>query len=348
MKQPQGDFFWFTSDEMSNDFYHDPEAWTADYVSGSSLGMIHSSCLAKWKFESKKTTEALVFGTQSHTNFESAELFAKTYRRAPDPDEIDGLITSQAALAAKLKSFGLTGTSGKQYPDLIKMMVDCGEDLKVLWLIDMIAQCQAWSDGVELIEAKAYDACVSMRQVLEMIPEHNSCMNSHTAHREFSLFGKISGVKVKVRLDHVDVIKDAETIRDFGYDPEIHPEIVVITDYKTTQSANPDEFPRLAFNLGYYLKMALQRDLFVKCFDEKRPVAVQLLAQEKKEPYLPMGYIMDKDQLKIGRAQYMSVIHNFSIASTNDIWPSYNNGAPRVRMTTPDWVKKQYKDVIEN
>ena len=332
----------FTSAEMTNDFYHDPEAWTAKFVSGSSLGKIHATCLAKWRFDQNQPTEALIFGTQSHTNFESAELFKATYRRAPAPEDFENLITSQTAFAAKLKSFGLTGTSGKQYPELLKMLVDCGEELNVLWLIDMIAQCQAWADGVELVEAKAYDACVSMRQVLEMIPEHNACMNSHTAQREYSLFGKISGVDVKVRLDHVDVITDEQTIREYGYDPEVHPEIVVITDYKTTQSANPEEFPRLAFNLGYYLKMALQRDLFVKCFEEKRPVVVQLLAQEKKEPFLPMGFVMTQDQLIIGRDQYMKVIHQFNEAQKHDIWPSYSNGAPRVELETPDWVKKQY------
>lgn len=337
----------FTSEEMSNEFYHDSEQWTADFVSGSSLSKIHSSCLAKWKFEQNAPKEAFVFGTQSHTNFESKELFERSYRRAPAPEEIKDLITSQTALASKLKSFGLTGTSGKQYPELIKMMVDCGEDLNVLWLIDMIAQCQAWADGVELVPAKDYDACVSMRQVLEMIPEHNACMNSPTAQREYSLFGLIGGVKVKVRLDHVDIVSDPELIRDYGYDPEVHPEIVVITDYKTTQDANPAEFGRLAFNLGYYLKMALQRDLFVKCFEEKRPVVVQLLAQEKKEPFLPMAYVMDHDQLKIGRSQYMSVIHSFAIASESNVWPSYNNGAPRMRLPTPEWVKKQYKEILE-
>lgn len=341
-------FQYFTSEEMSNDLYHSKDEWTADYVSGSSLSKIHSTCPAAWKFEMNSTTKALVFGTQSHTNFESKALFERKYRRAPKESEIENVITSQAALATKLKSFGLTGTSGKQYPELIKMMVDCGEDLNVMWLIDMIAQCQAWADGVELVKAEDYDACVSMRQVLEMIPEHNACMNSETAFREYSLFGVICGVKVKVRLDHVDIINDPEAIRRMGYDPEIYPEIVVITDYKTTMSANPTEFPRLAFNLGYYLKMALQRDLFVKCFEETRPVVVRLLAQEKKEPYLPMAYRMSGDQLKIGRAQYMSVIHTFSMCEANDVWPSYNNGEPEVELETPDWIKKQFKHILES
>lgn len=346
----------FTSAELPNEEYHNPKSWTAEYTSGSNLAEIHASCPAAWKFKQRdENAKPLVFGTQSHTNFESAELFAKAYRRAPAPEDFENLITSQTALAAKLKSFGLKGTTGKQYPDLIKMMVDCGEDLNVLWLIEMIAESQARADGVELVAAKDYDACVTMRKVLESIPEHNACMNSPTAQRELSIFGTINGVKVKVRLDHVDVVKNVEATLITGYDekgqpiwePIIYPEAIVITDYKTTMSANPLEFPRLAFNHGYYLKMALQHDLFKKAYpEETRPVVVRLLAQEKKEPFLPLAFRMTSEQLKIGRLQYMSVINTFAVCSAHDVWPSYANGAPEVDLDTPDWVRKQFKGFL--
>ena len=349
------DFKVFTSAQMSNDEYHDRKAWTAEYTSGSNLAEIFATCPAAWKFKQREESKALVFGTQSHTNFESAELFAKTYRRAPAPEEIKDLITSQSALASKLKSFGLTGTSNKQYPELIKMMVDCGEDLNVLWLIDMIAECQARADGVELVPAKDYDSCIKMRQVLESIPEHNACMNSPTAQRELSIFGVINGVKVKVRLDHVDVVENVTVRVKTGVTPDgspeyhdvTYPEAVVITDYKTTASANPAEFARAAFNHGYYLKMALQHDLFKKAYpDETRPVIVRLLAQEKKEPFLPLAYRMTDEQLKIGRLQYMSVINQFAVCQAHDIWPSYANGEPEIDLDTPDWVRRQYQGFL--
>ncbi|WP_236266425.1 hypothetical protein, partial [Escherichia coli] len=67
-------------------------------------------------------------------------------------------------------------------------------------------------------------------------------------------------------------MSDPELIKEWGFNPDEVFEVVVITDYKTTQTSKPDDFGRLAFNLGYYLKMALQRDLFVKTYNEKRPV----------------------------------------------------------------------------
>lgn len=350
------DFKVFTSAEMSNDEYHAKDSWVSEYVSGSNLAEIHSSCPAAWRFKQRsENSKPLIFGTQSHTNFESKELFEKTYRRAPSQDEFENLITTQTALAAKLKSFGLKGTSGKSYPELLEILHRCGENLNVWWLIELLAEWEAKADGVELVPAKDYDACVMMRKVLESIPEHNACMNSPTAQRELSIFGVINGVKVKVRLDHVDVVENVTATIITGYDETgrpitedvIYPEAIVITDYKTTASANPLEFPRLAFNHGYYLKMALQHDLFKKAYpEETRPVIVRLLAQEKKEPFLPLAYRMSAEQLKIGRLQYMSVINTFAMCNEHDVWPSYANGSPEVELDTPDWVRKQYKGFL--
>lgn len=365
----------FTNDQLSNDEYHNNEGWAAEYVSGSSLSDIHSSCPAAWKFANRQPSKALEFGTQSHTNFESKELFESQYMRATDPDDVKDLITSQAALASKLKSFGLSGTSGKQYPELIKMMVDCGEDLNVLWLIEMIEQNVAVSNGKELVSAKAYDSCVAMRNVLESIPEHNACMNSVTAMREFSIFGELlcvkdedgsdiegSGVKTKVRLDSVDYCENVKASVVIGYEDGIpvveqvvYPNALVITDYKTTSSANPKEFSKLAYDHGYYLKMALQRDMLAKALKvgafgdsipQGTPIVVRLLAQEKKEPFLPMAFRMTSEQLKIGRLQYMSVIQTYRMCAKNDVWPSYEMGEPEIDLTIPAWIRNQFKDVL--
>lgn len=348
----------FTNKQLSNDEYHDPNGWAAEYVSGSSLGDIFNTCPANWKFKKNQVTKALEFGTQSHTNFESKKLFEATYARCPAPSEFKDLITSQTGLAAKLKSFGLKGTSGKQYPDLLKMMVDCGESLNVQWLIEMIAQCEAWAEGKKLVDAVDYDACVTMRAVLEQIPEHNACINSPTAMHEVSIFGEISGVKVKVRLDHLDLCENVAARILTGYDNDgtpvfedvIYPEALVITDFKTTMSANPQEFAKLAFNHGYYLKMALQHDLLKRAIkagafvgiSEDLPIVVRLLAQEKKEPFLPLAFRMTMEQIKIGRTQYVSVVHTYKECVENDVWPSYANGAAEVELDTPSWVRYQY------
>ena len=349
----------YTSSQLTNDEYHDPDGWAAEYVSGSSLAEIHQSCPANWRFKKNEITKALEFGTQSHTNFESKDLFEATYSRCPAPSEFKDLITSQSGLAAKLKSFGLKGTSGKQYPDLIRMMVECGEMLNVQYLIEMIAEAEARSEGKQLVDADKYDACVKMRAILEQNPDHNACINSETAQREISIFGEISGVKVKVRLDHLDYKENVPARVLTGYKPDgepeyedvIYPEALVITDFKTTMSANPLEFPRLAFNHGYYLKMALQHDLLKRAiqagafegdFPEDIPIVVRLLAQEKKEPHIALAYRMNMEQIRIGRSQYVSVIHTYKACVESDVWPGYAGDASEVELETPSWVRYQY------
>ena len=93
--------------------------------------------------------------------------------------------------------------------------------------------------------------------------------------------------------------------------------------------------------------MALQHDLFKKAYpDEERPVIVRLLAQEKKEPYLPLAFRMNIEQLKIGRIQYMSVINKFNVCQQLDEWPSYANGQPEIDLDTPDWVRAQFRQYL--
>lgn len=339
MKVAKG-FRVFTSDQMTNDEYHSRELWVKDYISGSGLSDVYSTCPAAWRYAVREPSKALEFGTQSHTVMLEVDRFNSTYRRAPMVSEIKDAITSQTALASKLKSCGLIGTSGKQYPELVKMMSDNELDLNVMWLIDMIEQSKAFADGVELVDAEAYDKCIAMRATLLRFPEHARCLNSDSAYREFSIFGEVHGVKCKARLDHVDKLFDV-VIDGVHYD-----EVVVITDYKTTQSVKPSEFARHAFNFGYYLKMWLQRELFRLAFNETCPVICRLLAQEKKEPFLPMAFIMTNEQLAIGQHQAVKVLYQLASCIKSDVWSSYENNASETRLPTPSFVEYEFKDLF--
>ena len=316
----------FTREELTNEEYHSE----SNHISGSSLVEIIQGSPAKWKFKQRNSdSKALKFGTLSHTYILEGDMFEKEYLRATDLDSIDGLITSQAALAAALKKVGVAGTSGKGYPELLDMMYKSGEDWPVKWLIEQQESAQALVEGIELVSAADYDKVVAMREVLCNIPAYDKIVNSKTAQKELSIFGEIMGVGVKIRIDHVDVIDG----------------VVYITDYKTTADASPEGFGKSAFSHGYLAKMALQRDVFVKAFSEKRKVVVSLLAQEKTEPYLPMRYTLTDEQLRIGRLQYMEALATYKKCSELDIWPGYSNGITEQELMIPEWAVKQYKEI---
>lgn len=316
----------FTREELSNSEYHAE----TEHISGSSLVEIIHGSPAKWKFKQRNNdSKALKFGTLSHAMILEQDVFDKKYLRATDLDAIEGLITSQAGLSAALKKVGVAVTSGKGYSELVEMMYRSGEDWPVKWLIEQQESAQALVGGKELVSAADYDKVVAMREVLCNIPAYDAIVNSETAQRELSIFGEILEVGVKIRIDHVDVIDG----------------VVRITDYKTTADASPEGFGKSAFNHGYLAKMALQHDLFVKAFNEKRKVVVGLLAQEKAEPYLPMLYSLTYEQLLIGRLQYLGALATYKKCKELDIWPGYSNGITEQELLVPEWALKQYKEI---
>lgn len=316
----------FTREELSNEAYHAE----TEHISGSSLVEIIQGSPAKWKFKQRNNdSKALKFGTLSHTYILEGDMFDKEYLRATDIDAIEGLITSQAGLSAALKKVGVAGTSGKGYGELVEMMYRSGEDWDVKWLIEQQESAQALAEGKELVSAADYDKVVAMREVLCNIPAYNAIVNSETAQKELSIFGEILGVGVKIRIDHVDVVDG----------------VVMINDYKTTADASPEGFGKSAFCHGYLAKMALQRDLFVKAFNEKRKVVVGLLAQEKVEPYLPMRYTLTDEQLRIGRLQYLEALATYKKCKELDVWPGYSNGITEQELLVPEWAIKQYKEI---
>lgn len=313
----------YTNDELTNEAYHQESG----HVSGSGLAQIFSTCPAAYKFaEHDDSNKALKFGTLAHTVILENSVFDATYYRQPAQEEFEDLITSKSALATRLKSMGIAGTSGKDYPELMEMLALTGESLNVWWDIQRSSESKA--SGREIVSAKDFDTVQAMREVLCCIPAYNSIVNSETAQRELSIFGEINECGVKVRLDHVDVIDD----------------VVYITDYKTTSDASPEGFGRLAANYGYLLKMSLQRDLFVRAFNEKRKVLVQLLAQEKKAPYLPMLYTLSDAHIALGRRQYMQALATYKQCKKYDKWPGYNMIEDSMELQVPSYYMSKYEN----
>lgn len=313
----------YTNDELTNEAYHNE----SEHVSGSELAHIFSTCPAAYKYaEHDGESNSLKFGTLAHTVILENSVFDSTYYRQPAQEEFEDLITSKTALAARLKAMGITGTSGKDYPELMEMLALTGESLNVWWDIQRSSEIKA--EGREIVSAKDFDTVQAMREVLCGIPSYNSIVNSETAQRELSIFGEINECGVKVRLDHVDVVGD----------------IVVITDYKTTSDASPEGFGRLAANYGYLLKMSLQRDLFVRAFNEKRKVIVQLLAQEKKPPYLPMCYTLSDAHISLGRRQYMEALATYKQCKKLNVWPGYNAIEDSMELQVPSYYMSKYEN----
>ena len=319
----------FTNDQLSNEDYHAD----VDHISGTSLWEMFSTCLAKWRYndkESKGKSRALVFGTAAHANHLEPELFASEYFRMPERDDfLDGdgkprgeIITSMAAAKAWLKDKGVAGYSKMGETELIEAVKNAADQLNITDVIfwhSILADAEKERGDREAISGRDYDMIQRMREVL---------FNNESFKRffvggasEISIFGELMGVKTKVRLDWVS--PDAD-----------------LCDYKTTDSCEPVKFGRKCFDLGYPMKMAMQREMFKKAYG-RYPRTVSLMAQEKVEPFVVEEFTLSQHTLMIGAAQLREALAMYKFAKENDLWTSYGGGEPII-MDPPFYIEQKY------
>lgn len=323
----------FQADELTNEAYHEE----TDHVSGSSLHKMLVSSMAGWRFQKQKDEaekakekestgakqKPLVFGTTGHTCMLEPSRFEADFFRMPDPADHPNALTSVAGVCSWLKEKGIGGYSGKKMPDLYPLVDMTGENVEIWQRIWEAAQEKAGER--EQVPAKDYDRVLMMREVL--LNNHDYSRIIYDGVPELSIYVEIDGVKVKVRLDRVTT--DA-----------------AIVDYKTSQSAEPEKFGRLAFDNGYWLKMALQHDAFEIAYGQK-PSSTNLLVQEKEEPYLAMMYELTPEQLMIGRMQYKTALQMFRACRDADVWPGYAGGVASMKLSTPGYIQARYKEYFK-
>lgn len=305
----------FQAHELSNEQYHAEQ----DHVSGSSLCTLLFTAPAKLKFGERKDASHFIFGTTAHTNILEQERFDAEFIRLPEQSEFKDLITSEAGIKSFLKAEGVAGYSTKPLDELLKMVDATGKNPPIWHRI--LADIEKEAKGRTIVPGKDFDKVQAMRDVILNNGPMREVVQSGTP--ELSIFTVLNGVPVKVRIDRVT--------SDY-----------CIVDYKSTKDARAKEFGRHAFNLGYYLKMALQRDVFEQAYG-KAPTAVKLLAQEKEAPYLAKLYRMTDWQLEIGRQQYRAALDLYASCVASNTWPGLGLSNQEEELHTPDFVKSMYK-----
>ena len=313
----------YFNNELSNEDYHAD----TEHINGSGLWNIYDRCPAAWRYkdEEDEQSKALIFGTGSHTALLEPERFDAEYARMPVVDDFpkdkDGkptVLVTTADMNSWAKERGIKGLSGKSKAEVIKIIRATGEPVKIYDEERLIAEINA--NGRILLEGNDYDAIQQMRAVIHANSYYSSLLSG--AYAEVSILGELNGEKAKVRFDCLTKGGD-------------------IIDYKTAVSAKPDEFFRHAARLGYFMKMAMQHDMFVAAYGHA-PRSVNLLVQEKKAPFIPALIRLTEEQLRIGRIQLNGAMEIYKACKKANSWPGYSMGNPVIEMDTPEWFKKQF------
>ena len=307
----------YLNNELSNEQYHAD----TEHINGSGLWNIYDRCPAAWRYkdEEDEQSKALVFGTGSHTALLEPERFEAEYARMPTKEDFGAeLLVTVSDMNSWAKERGIKGLSGKTKAEVIKIIRSTGEPVRIYDEERMFAELNA--KGRILLESDDYDAIMQMRAVIHANSYYSSLLSD--AYSEVSILGQFLGEPSKVRFDCLTRGGD-------------------IIDYKTAVSAKPDEFFRHAARLGYFMKMAMQHDMFVEAYGHA-PRSVNLLVQEKKSPFIPALIRLTDEQLRIGRIQLRSAMEIYKACKKANSWPGYSMGNPVIEMETPEWFKKQF------
>lgn len=305
----------YLNNELSNAKYHADK----EHINGSGLWEIYNGCPALWRYGEKEETDAMLYGTAGHCATLEPERFEAEYARMPTKEDFgDGLLVTVSDMNSWAKERGIKGLSGKTKADVIKIIQATGESVKIYDVIRDEAEKAA--TGKQMLEGTDYDAIQQMRAVIHANSYYSSLLAG--AHAEVSILGDLNGEPSKVRFDCLTKCGD-------------------IIDYKTTVSAKPDEFFRHAARLGYFMKMAMQHDMFVAAYGQA-PRSVNLLVQEKKAPFIPALIRLTDEQLRIGRIQLNGAMEIYKACKKANSWPGYSMGNPVIEMETPEWFKKQF------
>lgn len=307
----------YLNNELSNQEYHAD----TEHINGSGLWNILDRCPAAWRYkdEEDEQSKALVFGTGSHTALLEPERFEAEYARMPTKEDFGAeLLVTVSDMNSWAKERGIKGLSGKTKAEVIKIIRSTGEPVRIYDEERLFAELNA--KGRILLEGDDYDAIMQMRAVIHANSYYSSLLSG--AYSEVSILGELLGESSKVRFDCLTRGGD-------------------IIDYKTAVSAKPDEFFRHAARLGYFMKMAMQHDMFVEAYGHA-PRSVNLLVQEKKSPFIPALIRLTDEQLRIGRIQLRSAMEIYKACKKASSWPGYSMGNPVIEMETPEWFKKQF------
>ncbi len=113
---------------------------------------------------------------------------------------------------------------------------------------------------------------------------------------------------------------------------------MVVPDYKTSVSADPGSFSRIAANFGYAMQAAWYLDA-VAALNLAETAAFVFVVQEKTAPYLVTVVELDAEALDVGRALNRRALNVYAECVSTDTWPGYSDDVELVSL--PAWFVRQ-------
>lgn len=118
---------------------------------------------------------------------------------------------------------------------------------------------------------------------------------------------------------------------------------LIIPDYKTAHSAEPDAFAKAAVDHGYDQQADWYSDAAKAVLGEK--AAFLFIVQEKTPPYLVTVIELDKVALERGRTLNAKAMDVYRECQAACYWPGYSDDV--VLTPLPAWAERQFETALE-
>lgn len=179
------------------------------------------------------------------------------------------------------------------------------------------------NDDKDIISNDSFMQIEEMREVLYSTPFVGKLLSGD---KEMSYFleDEVTGVLMKCRPDCTTEIGDT----------------CILIDYKTTDSADSDDFMRQAIKLMYDLQMAYYKDILDALKGKQHSVI--FIAQEKTPPYCVNILEANDYFIRSGRDMYRSMLNTYAECKETGNWYGYMQGSIN-SLGLPIWLQKQYE-----
>lgn len=119
---------------------------------------------------------------------------------------------------------------------------------------------------------------------------------------------------------------------------------LILVDYKTTDSADPDALARSVVRFGYHMQASWYRDLVIG-LGLASSVPFLFVFQETAAPYLVNVVELDAPTLQMGADRNQQALEVFARCTSSGEWPGYT-AAGITHLSAPTWAHRQHEQEL--
>lgn len=219
-----------------------------------------------------------------------------------------------------------------------KLVLGVGPELAVLdypdWRTKAAREAvrEARERGAIPLKRHEYEQIQAMAEALKSHPVAGPIFTESAGRAEQSLFWADPETRVpcRARIDHLP-----------------HPTRqgrLILADYKTCASADPNKLPRVIAERGYHLQAAWYMD-GVRALGAGEDVAFLFVFQEKQAPYLVTVVELDHEALQVGAYLAREARQLYAACRRTGRWPGYSDDSPVV-VSLPSYYSRQFEEYL--